>query len=95
MQNGGARALRFRGNGQAISGPVIQSKNLWLRSTWDFAGDSRFSFSADGTTFTPFGALYRLTWGNYRGDRIGVYNYNNREEAGYVDVDSFQYTFNK
>ncbi|MGD0140967.1 MAG: glycoside hydrolase 43 family protein [Tepidisphaeraceae bacterium] len=95
MQNGDTRTLRFRSNGQAISGPVIQAKDLWLRSNWDFAGDSRFSFSTDGTIFTPFGTPYRLTWGNYRGDRIGVYNYNNREEAGYVDVDSFQYTFKK
>jgi hypothetical protein len=76
-------------------GPVVQGKDLWLRSDWDFAGDSRFSFSTDGTIFTPFGTPYRLTWGNYRGDRIGVYNYNNREEAGYVDIDSFQYTFKK
>jgi len=53
-----------------ISGPVIQSKDLWLRSDWDFAGDSQFSFSTDGTTFTPLGAPYRLTWGNYRATEL-------------------------
>jgi beta-xylosidase len=95
LQKGNTRALRFRANVRAISGPVIQSNDLWLRSDWDFAGDSQFSYSADGTTFTPFGSPYRLTWGNYRGDRIGIYNYNDKGESGYVDLDSFQYTFKK
>jgi hypothetical protein len=32
-----------------------------------------------------------LQWGSYRGDRIGIYSYNNQADAGYVDVDSFHY----
>ncbi|WP_207921231.1 hypothetical protein [Micromonospora sp. KC721] len=52
---------------------------------------SRFSYSLDGTSFTSFGATYQLTWGGYRGDRVGIYTYN-PNGTGYVDVDSVRYT---
>jgi hypothetical protein len=65
--------------------------SLWLRSTWDLDGISHFSFSTDGKTFTPFGAPFKLSWGYYRGDRLGLYSFNNTREAGFVDIDSFTY----
>lgn len=34
-------------------------------------------------------------WGAYRGNRIAIYNYNNKVEAGYVDVDFFNYVYTK
>ena len=30
-------------------------------------------------------------WGNYRGDRAGLYSYNGQADAGYVDIDYFRY----
>ena len=48
-------------------------------------------YSLDGDNFIPFGHPYQLSWGNYRGDRIGVYCYNNNVESGYVDIDYFHY----
>lgn len=33
-----------------------------------------------------------MAWGQYRGDRIGIYCFNDNEEAGYVDVDYLEYT---
>ena len=62
-------------------------------SAWGFDGNSEYSYSTDGENFTPFGRRWQLTWGNYRGDRIGIFSYNNKSEAGYLDVDSFRYTF--
>ncbi|MBP5340336.1 MAG: hypothetical protein J6Z14_13715 [Prevotella sp.] len=43
-------------------------------------------------TLHPLGD-YQLLWGFYRGDRIGIYNYNNVEDKGYIDVDYFHYDF--
>ncbi|MCX5264823.1 RICIN domain-containing protein [Streptomyces sp. NBC_00199] len=54
-------------------------------------GVSRFSYSLDGNTFTSFGNTYQLTWGGYRGDRVGLYTYN-PNGTGHVDFDSVQYT---
>ncbi len=88
-QDGNTRTLMFNDAGKITPGPVVNGNFLWLRSTWDFAGDSQYSFSADGSTFTPFGQEYRLTWSYYRGDRLGIFSYNNKADAGYIDVDWF------
>ncbi|WEO93269.1 RICIN domain-containing protein [Streptomyces sp. FXJ1.172] len=72
-------------------GPAINQNAVWLRTSWDVNGVSRFSYSPDGSPFTSFGGTYQLTWGGYRGDRVGLYTYN-PNGAGYVDVDSVQYT---
>ena len=54
---------------------------------------SHYSYSTNGTTFTPFGEPYQLAWGDYRGDRIGIFTYNNDADAGYMDCDSFTYDY--
>jgi beta-xylosidase len=79
---------------QAINrGPEVPAATLWLRSTWGSDGKSSYSYSMDGTSFTTFGEPYQLAWGDYRGDRIGIFTYNNDAEAGYVDCDSFTYRY--
>jgi beta-xylosidase len=72
-------------------GAKITGDTIWLRSEWDFEGQSHFSYSADGKTFTSFGALYQLTWGSYRGDRIGIFTFNDIDRKGSIGVLSFNY----
>ena len=64
---------------------------IWFRSTWGLDGESHYSYSLDGINYTPFGEPYRLQWGNYRGDRIGIYTFNDDADTGYIDVDYFHY----
>lgn len=80
-------------NGVFTNGPVIETNRLWLRSSWGLDGRSQYSYSIDGVTFTPFGEPYALAWGDYRGDRIGIFTYNNQAEAGYIDCESFTYDY--
>lgn len=68
-----------------------RTRVLTLRTTVTFDGEASFSWSPDGRRFRPCEGTYRLTWGNYRGDRIGIYTFNNLREAGYVDIDRFSY----
>ena len=56
-------------------------------------GRSQYSYSLDGSVFTSIGDPYQLTWGNYRGDRIGIYNFNNQSDTGHLDVDWFHYEY--
>jgi beta-xylosidase len=93
VQDGMKRALEFRVNGKITPGPAITSNDLWIKSSWGLEGKSQYAYSVDGRTFTDFGDPYELTWGDYRGDRIGIYNFNNKAEAGIVDVDSFIYNY--
>ncbi len=85
----------YDNEGNQVSGPIISQTKLWLRSNWGFDGRSRFAFSLDGTIFKPFGEPYQLTWGDYRGDRIGIYTLATMEENGYVDFDDFRYKLSR
>ncbi|HLL69732.1 MAG TPA: family 43 glycosylhydrolase [Micromonosporaceae bacterium] len=89
---GTTNRLTHNVNGVLSYGPNIAGTAIWLRSTWDLAGVSRFSYSTDGVTYTAFGGTYQLAWGSYRGDHVGVYTYNAGAAGGYVDVDTFEYT---
>ncbi|HLP07854.1 MAG TPA: glycoside hydrolase 43 family protein [Opitutaceae bacterium] len=92
-REGEVATLEFSQNGNFTTGPRITSTRLWLRSTWGLDGLSRYAYSTDGETFTPFGDPYQLSWGDYRGDRLGIFTYNNKGDAGYVDCDSFTYHY--
>ena len=90
-QNGLGRNLEFCIAGNYTTGPVLTCPTLWLKSTWGLDGKSQFAYSTNGMTYTVFGEPYQLRWGSYRGDRIGIFTYNNQTEAGQIDVDSFHY----
>ncbi|MGN6367633.1 MAG: glycoside hydrolase family 43 protein [Phycisphaerae bacterium] len=87
-QAGAVRTLIMKTARKTIEGPQLSGNNLWLRSTWDDTGASQFSFSLDGASFTNLGPPVPLTWSYYRGDRIGIYCYNNASDTGYIDVDT-------
>lgn len=87
----GERHLEFRENDTVMRGSPVTSHEIWLRSDWGLDGISTFSYSTDGRNFIPFGSPYSLSWGYYRGDRIGIYCFNDNGEAGYVDVDYLEY----
>jgi len=89
----GIRRVVYDNNGKESEGKTIASLVIYLKSSWDINGDNRYSFSIDEKTFETFGESYKLTWGNYRGDRIGIFCYNSTEEKGYVDVDWFHFTY--
>ena len=92
-QTGATRTLEFSTGGKVTAGPMLTGGSLWLKSTWGLDGQSHYAYSLDGKTYTGFGNAYQLQWGSYRGDRIGIYSYNNQADAGYIDVDSFHYDY--
>jgi beta-xylosidase len=88
----GVRSIVLNRDGQTLQGPEIHQPGLWLRSTWGFDGLSQFSYSFDGHQFHDFGPPYQLTWGAYRGDRVGLFTLNDSSASGYVDIGRFTYT---
>lgn len=89
-QEEGQRYIEFRENDKTERGARLVGNHLWLRSEWGMDGRSQYSYSTDGDHFIPFGK-YQLQWGNYRGDRYGIYCFNNRTDCGHVDVDYCHY----
>jgi beta-xylosidase len=92
VQDQGVRTLRRVDQPELPRINGIAATSVWLRSTWGMEGLAHFSYSLDGLTFTQVGEPCRLTWGAYRGDRIGLYTLNPTGERGYVDFSKFQYT---
>ena len=93
-RQGGIITLESARDQTITRGQVLtEQKKIWLQSVWGLDGKSRFAFSTNGTAFTPFGETYQLGWADYRGDRIGIFTYNNDAEAGHVDCDSFSYRY--
>ena len=87
------KVIRYNDNGKIVEGEPIQSTTVWMRSIVDAKFQNSYFYSEDGKNFKPFGGVYQLCWGGYRGDNVGIFNYNNFGEKGYVDVDFFQYKF--
>jgi beta-xylosidase len=80
-------------DGPRIVGGGPAKKTVWLKTAWDTAGVARFSFSLDGETFTPLGAPYQITsFGGFLGAKLGIFSAGPNHQ-GYVDVDSFRYTY--
>jgi len=90
VQSGSTRTVSVNDNGSRTSGPELKQSTVWLRSSWGFDGASSFSYSLDGKSFVPLGAIYQLTWGSYRGDRAGLFTVNDKT-AGWADFDSVRY----
>ncbi len=94
-QQQGSRSLFYSQNEQDTTGPRISGRYIWLRSYWDLNGINQYSFSVNGRSFIAFGKKSQLTWGSYRGDRVGLINFNTIRDAGYIDVDHFNYRYSK
>jgi hypothetical protein len=93
--NGTLKTVEYNVKGKITAGPTLTVKDLWLKSTWGLDGVSQYYYSVDGKNYTAFGEPYQMMWGAYRGDRIAIYNYNNKSDGGYVDVDFFHYDYSK
>ena len=93
VQADGVKTIRYTEDAKAIKGNALPfvASTIWLRSTVGLDELARFEYSTDGKTFTPFGGRYKLKPGNYRGDMIGIYTFNDQSNSGYLDVDYFHY----
>jgi beta-xylosidase len=91
VRKDGRLRLSVNLNGVASDGPEIPTQSLWLRSNWGLDGLSQFSYSTDGREFHDIGGPYQLTWGSYRGDRVGLYTFNDAGDRGFVDIRRFTY----
>ena len=94
-QQDGVKRIEYNHNGETLEGDVVEDRYIWFRSEWGLDGKSVYSYSTDGENYTTFGEPYQLAWGNYRGDRIGIFCFNNEQEKGFVDIDYCHYALEK
>jgi beta-xylosidase len=91
VQRGNIRTLQYNQGSFSVTGPPVKGNTFYFRSEWDFHGRSQFYYSIDGHSYKAFGDPYQLSWGFYRGDRIGLFTSNRKRIDGYIDIDSFEY----
>ncbi|WP_430781652.1 glycoside hydrolase family 43 protein [Actinoplanes sp. G11-F43] len=86
------------GTGTEAAGTNVSGGRIWLRVAADIrpgAGrTATFSYSIDGSTFTPLGPAFTLNnaWQFFMGYRFGVFNYATRALGGAVTVNRFAVT---
>ncbi len=86
----GTRWLVSNNDGAEQLGPRVERDAVFLRTAID--GDrARFSWSVDGNEWSRSGPSFRLTFGRWRGDRVGFCCWNEKTDAGHVDIDWFRY----
>ena len=79
-------------SGRFDLGPVVEQSVIYIRSTND-GNQAKFFYSYDDQTFIPFGPLFTLKYGQWTGDRLGLFSYNDITEKGHVDFDWFHYEY--
>jgi len=91
VQQNGKRAFIYTEDGKATKGAPLppDAKGLWIRCTFAFDAVNHYSVSFDEKKFVSIGGDYKLKWGNWRGDMVGIYTFNPARDAGFIDVDSF------
>ncbi len=94
-QEAGVLRIECNNNGETTEDFIPDKPYIWLKSEWGLDGKSYYSYSQDGENYISFDNPYQLSWGNYRGDRIGIFCFNNIEESGHVDIDYFHYRIEK
>ena len=58
--------------------------------------DSNTARKFDNKTFLELNKAYPIQSGNFRGNMVGIFNYNTKSGSGYIDVDWFKYlVYNK
>ena len=69
----------------------LNYREAYLRVFINKDGLATFSYSIDNQAYTPYGAPYQLTSGNFRGAMVGIFCYNDYADGGFADFDYFDY----
>jgi beta-xylosidase len=78
--------------GVTTEGPEITGKDLFVRTS-NTSNQANYEYSLDGKTYERFGPVFTIAFGKWTGDRLGFFSWNEKEDAGYIDVDWFKYDY--
>jgi beta-xylosidase len=84
--------------GTDIASAPVSGGKIWLRVNADIRPGSgrqaRFSYSTDGSTFTPLGTAFTMDngWQFFMGYRFAIFDYATQALGGSVNVSSFDLT---
>ncbi len=88
----GAKRIYADLDGRRTQGPVVEADIVYFRTDIE-QGLAWFSYGLDGEEWTRIGDKFEIAFGNWRGDRLGFYCWNDKKPAGHVDIDYFRYDY--
>ncbi len=89
----GPEGIYTENNGQRTTISTQRPRRLWLRLVMDSAAnDHRFEYSIDGRRYQSAGEPFKMSIGNWKGVRTGVYCYGSQ---GRAQFDFFNYEINR
>ena len=93
VDDDGTKRLIFNNNGKETKGPIVTADVIYYHTKID--GDSAtLAYSFDGQTPNQLGGQFPLKFGRWRGDRLGFYSWNEKNNKGQIDIDWFRYEYN-
>ena len=96
MMRNGHKYIRLDVNGNVTEGiNGYKGSDIYFRTVVDETKTAHMYYSADNRSWTEAGSAALPTADRYyyKGDRIGLYTYNDQSADGYVDFDYFDYNF--
>jgi regulation of enolase protein 1 (concanavalin A-like superfamily) len=95
-QENGKRILQTKTEGGTNDFNMLLNQNIgskiWMRVHTD-QDTFRFQYSLDGKKFENIGKKFSAYFNNWRAAQIGVFSYNEKINAGFIDVDWFKYDY--
>lgn len=82
--------------GTEVASQPVSGGTIWLRMEGNIrtdpgGGTAKFSYSLDGSSFTPLGGTFEMerSWNYFLGYRFGLFNYAEKSLGGQVNIASF------
>lgn len=77
--------------GTVYHGPPLGKGTVTLGAVIDAEGETAFRFASEGLGAMPFGGVFTLAAGFWKGARLALFCYTNGAEGGWADFCSFRY----
>ena len=93
VDDSGNRNLFYIGHkGEETKGAKINSDDLFIKTS-NIGNQAYYEYSLDGKNYERFGPDFTIKFGNWTGDRLGFFCWNEQEEKGAIDIDFFTYAY--
>jgi len=91
-QKEGQLWLYLEKNGEREYIQTVKRKVVYLQVYVDGEkNDNQFLMSEDGKNYTKIGESFSMNSGSWKGERVGLYSYNTKENSGQAQFDYFRY----
>jgi beta-xylosidase len=90
----GLTYIFYDNNGKGEYEEKVKTKKIYLKVELKLSTHkNRFYYSLDNKNYTPFGDYFETRFGNWKGTRIGLFNYNEVGNGGTALFNWFRYFF--